>query len=126
MDEDIYYPDINRAALIVKLKKSFIDWLVYTSREHDGEDCLKAEEIETEGFDSKHVYLIPAFDENEDYGKFLKKNYRGVFAHELSGWYTNPSMWPQDRSWKVFQQWLDCEIQTMVLDMCDDDFEHEE
>ncbi len=31
-----YFPDINRAALIVKLKKPFIDWLVYTSKEYDG------------------------------------------------------------------------------------------
>lgn len=31
-----YFPDINRTALIVKLKKPFIDWLVYTSKEYDG------------------------------------------------------------------------------------------
>lgn len=34
------FPDIDRAALIGKLKKPFIDWLVYTSKEHDGEDQM--------------------------------------------------------------------------------------
>lgn len=30
------FPHINRAAVIVKLKKPFIDWLVYTGKEYDG------------------------------------------------------------------------------------------
>jgi hypothetical protein len=86
-----YFPDINRAALIVKLKKPFIDWLVYTSKEYDGpEHEMKPEEVETEGFDSRHVYLIPAYEENEKYEKFLKKHYVDIFEHELGGWYTDP------------------------------------
>ncbi len=72
---EAYFPDINRAAVIVKLKKPFIDWLVYTSKEHDGPDHeLKPEEVQTEGFDSKHVYLIPAYDVTEKYERFVKKH----------------------------------------------------
>jgi len=125
---DLNFPDINRAALIVKLKKPFIDWLVYTSKEYDGpEHEMKPEEVETEGFDSKHVYLIPAYEENEKYEKFLKKYYVEIFEHELGGWYTDPEMWPKDRSWKVFQDWFDYEIQTMVYDMIPDKpLEHED
>ncbi|OGX28941.1 MAG: hypothetical protein A2879_00515 [Omnitrophica WOR_2 bacterium RIFCSPHIGHO2_01_FULL_49_10] len=67
-----YYPDINRAALIIKLKKPFIDWLIYTNKEYDGEDNeFKPEDIETEGFDSKVVYLIPVFEDNEKYERYL-------------------------------------------------------
>ncbi len=79
----IDYPDINRAAVIVKLKKPFIDWLVYTSKEHDGDDQMTAEEVLMEGFDSKHVYLIPAYDETDKYEKFLKKHCTEIFEHEL-------------------------------------------
>ena len=121
------YPDINRAALIIKLKKPFIDWLVYTSKEHDGDDQLKAEEIETEGFDSKHVYLIPSYDYNEQYDRYLRKHAKEIFEDELMGWYTDPSMWPKDRSWKVFKEWFDYEIHTMVLDtVLDEPLEIEE
>ncbi|MFH1407412.1 MAG: hypothetical protein ABIH01_05400 [Candidatus Omnitrophota bacterium] len=124
---EVYFPDINRAAVIVKLKKPFIDWLVYTSKEHDGPGHeLKPEEVETEGFDSKHVYLIPAYDETEKYEKFVRKHCTEIFEHELAGWYTDPEMWPKDRSWKVFQEWLDYEIQTIVLDMADKPIEYEE
>ena len=127
MEEEPCYPDINRAALIVKLKKPFIDWLVYMSNEHDGDHKLKAEEIETEGFDSKTVYLIPAFEENEKYDRFLKKNFEAIFIEKLSGWYTDPEMWPKDRSWKVFKEWFDYEIHTMVYDTIPDEpLEHEE
>src|SRR3989338_1064037 len=117
MDE-AHYPDINRAALIVKLKKPFIDWLVFTSKEYDGpEHEMMPEAVETEGFDSKHVYLIPAYDETEKYEKFVKKHFTEIFEHELSGWYPDPEMWPKDRSWRVFQEWFDYEIKTMVFDM---------
>lgn len=112
------YPDINRAALIVKLKKPFIDWLVFTSKEFDGpEHEMRPGEVPTEGFDSKHVYLIPAYDDTDKYEKFVKKHYIEIFEHELSGWYTDPQMWPQDRTWKVFKEWFDYEIQTMIYDM---------
>lgn len=122
-----YFPDINRAAVVVKLKKPFIDWLVYTSKEHDGPGHeLKPEEVQTEGFDSKHVYLIPAYDETEKYEKFVRKHCTEIFEHELAGWYTDPQMWPKDRSWKVFQEWFDYEIQTIVLDMAHEPIEYEE
>ncbi len=110
------YPNINRAALIVKLKKPFIDWLVYTSKEHDGKDQMSAGDVETEGFDSKNIYLIPAYDENAQYDRYLKKHFKEIFEQELGGWYADPAMWPQDRSWKVFQEWFDYEIHTMVFD----------
>ena len=73
------------------------------------------------------MYLIPAYEENEKYEKFLKKHCIDIFEHELGGWYTDPEMWPKDRSWKVFQEWFDYEIQTMVYDMIPDKpLEHED
>lgn len=117
MDE-FYYPDINRSALIVKVKKPFLDWLIYTSKEYDPpEDELDPNLLKTEGFDSKFVYLIPIYDDIDSYEKFLKENYKEIFEHELSGWYTDPKMWPKNRSWKVFQEWFEYEIQSMVFDM---------
>ena len=102
-----YFPDINRAALIIKLEKPFIDWLVYTSKEYDGEENeFKPEDIKTEGFDSKTVYLIPAFEDNEKYEKYLKKHYGKIFEQIVGSWYTDPGMWPKDRSWKVFKEWF--------------------
>ena len=123
-----YYPNINRAALVVKLKKSFIDWLVYTSKEHDGPDNqLTPDKVETEGFDSKHVYLIPAYDDTEKYENYVKKHCAEIFEHELNAWYTEPDFWPKDRSWQVFREWFDYEIHTMIFDtVLKKPIEHEE
>ena len=114
----VYYPDINRAAVLIKYKKPFIDWLIYTSKEHDDpEGELKLEDVKTEGFDSKNVYLIPAFDDNDKYEKFLRKHSSEIFTQIVGDWYTDPEMWPKNRSWKVFKEWFDYEIHTMVFDM---------
>ncbi|MGE3062726.1 MAG: hypothetical protein AB7T10_03750 [bacterium] len=111
------FPGIDRAALIVKPKKPFIDWLFKTSREYEKpENQIKLEIIDTEGMDSKQVYLIPLYDDNEKYEKFLKKHCIEIFNNELGGWYTDPDMWPKNRSWKEFQEWFEYEIQTMVCD----------
>ncbi len=110
------YPFLNRGAVIIKLKKPFIDWLVYCSKEYDKEDQLNREDIKPEGFDSKHIYLIPEHDENDQYERYLRKHCREIFESELSGWYTLPEMWPQKRTWREFKEWFDYEIQTMVFD----------
>jgi hypothetical protein len=126
---EIYcYPDINRSALVVKYKKPFIDWLVYISKEYDGPEYeMRPEEVETDGFDSKTVFLIPAFEENDKFEKYLKKNCKDLFEHIVGDWYTDPEMWPKDRSWKVFKDWFEYEIHTMVFDMVlDEPLEHDE
>ena len=121
-EEDMNFPpDINRAGIVVKLKKPFIDWIIFVGKERDEDDVLGKDGIEMEGFDSKHIYLMPAYDENKDYDKFIKKNYHKILENELYGWYIEPELWPQDRSWKVFNEWIDWEIETMVFDLADDE-----
>ena len=59
--------------------------------------------------------------------RIFEEHYVDIFEHELGGWYTDPEMWPKDRSWKVFLDWFDYEIQTMVYDMIPDKpLEHED
>jgi len=105
-----YLPSINRIAVIIKHKQPFIEWIKAT-----GDDGFYPLD---EKHDSKSIYLIPEKD-GADWDKYLKKYYLEIFANELEGWYNDPSVWPQDRSWKVFNEWLDFEIQTMVYDLID-------
>jgi hypothetical protein len=118
--EETLYPNINRAALVLKLKKPFCDWVGYISKD-DEEPQLKSDQIETEGFDSKTVYLLPAFDYNEEFDRFLKENSEEIFKQQLAGWSTDPAVWPKDLSWKTFNKWFDYEIHTMVHDTIPDD-----
>jgi hypothetical protein len=107
-------PSINRMAVIIKHKKPFIGW----AKAQGDDDVYPLEDKH----DTKSIYLIPEKD-GADWDKYLKKYYLEIFENELEGWYNDPSTWPQDRSWKVFNEWLDFEVQTMVYDLIDEPVE---
>jgi hypothetical protein len=120
------FPDINRAAVVIKPKKPFIDWIINTGKKYDPQNEVKREEIQTEGFDSKSIYLIPAYEDIKKYENYIRRNFKQIFEHELNGWYTDPEMWPGKRTWKEFKEWFDWEIQTLLFDMASDKpLEHE-
>jgi len=123
--EDESYPAVNRAALVVQLRKPFVDWLVATSREHDEGNVLTPEQVPTEGADSKTIYLIPEYNDDRECEKFLRDNFRGIFEQILYGWYTDRGIWPEDRSWEAFNEWFDWEVHSMVFDMGGDKIERE-
>ena len=113
MDE---FESINRAAVIISLKKPFIEWIKYVDSEAQYLD---------EKHDSKAIYLLPEVSDTGKSERYLKKNFQKIFEHELGGWYTDPSLWPKDRSWKVFNEWLDYEIHSMIFDVLDEPIEKE-
>jgi hypothetical protein len=42
-----------------------------------------------------------------------------LFENILGEWYTDPALWPQDRTLKLFKAWCDVEVHSMVLDYVD-------
>jgi hypothetical protein len=73
------------------------------------------------------VYLVEVEDEDELAG-WLVRHHQELFEEELNGWYTDPALWPQDRSLKMLQEWCSLELHTVVLDtgespLQDDEFE---
>jgi hypothetical protein len=66
----------------------------------------------------RNIYLIS--DRDADDGKaqtrWLKANYAVLFEAELEGWYTDESLWPQKRTFKLFQEWFEVECHTMIED----------
>ncbi len=103
----MHFPNLNRCAMIIQPKKPFYDWLRYED-EHFDEDLL-------EGYYPK-VVLIPDFEEEADCQKWLKKNYDKVFVDFLFGWYTDDSLWPAKRDFKLFQEWFEYRFHLMVFD----------
>jgi hypothetical protein len=49
----------------------------------------------------------------------LKAVFAEVFEHELFGWHTDESAWPQNRTLALFQEWFDIELHSMVDDLGD-------
>lgn len=99
--EDNY---INRYAIVVKPLKPFADWLFN----------LYPEDGFPEFIDS-NIYLVN--DEIDDLEAWLKKKFDKFFMFELESWHTNKKEWPQKRTYKIFKQWFQVELSTMVFDM---------
>jgi len=107
---------INRAAVIVKAKKPFVDWINYT----DGPKfTLKTVNREC------HVYLISEHDTPEQLEEILEVIYEEIFATELGGFCTDQSQWPEI-NYELFCKWFKIEVNSMVFDPYEDEIEKEE
>jgi hypothetical protein len=104
---------INRAAVILRYKEPAVVWINEADPcERDGPITLTAANEE------RTVYLIG--DEAADTGatleRWIQQNYRQLFESELEGWYTDPTLWPKDRSLDRFREWFDVECHTVLVD----------
>jgi hypothetical protein len=90
---------LNRAALILRYKQPFVDWInaVDPSAASHG---LTMADVDQE----RTVYLVEVEDEDE-LARWLARHHEELFEEELQGWYTDPELWPRDRSLKTLQTW---------------------
>jgi hypothetical protein len=104
---EYYFETINRNAIIVKPRQAFWDWLnsVYPDEE-------KIEEV-----DENNIYLIKEMNSNEDIRKWIKRNFDRIFINELNDWVSEEEYWPKNRTQKLFTEWFDIEVHSMVLDI---------
>ena len=72
------------------------------------------------------VLLIPEINDYDDAHNFIKSCYEEIFEWELFGWVTAEELWPKNRSWKMFNEWFNIEINSEVFDLVDGEIEKEE
>ncbi len=101
-----FYDSINRNAIVVKPKQALFDWVnsIYP------DSPIKAPDEAT-------VYLIKEKDSNEEIEKWLQKNFDNIFQNELNNWHTDEKDWVEKRTYKLFTEWFDVEIHSMILDL---------
>lgn len=64
---------------------------------------------------SSPPYLVEVEDE-DDLARWLARHHQELFEEELSGWYTDPKLWPRNRSLTLLQEWCSFELHTVVVD----------
>ena len=101
---------LNRAALILRYKQPFVDW-INAADPHPSSHILTLGEVNEE----RTVYLIE-IEDGQELGGWLKHHYQDLFEDELNGWYTDPALWPQSRSLKLLREWCSFELNTVVID----------
>ena len=101
---------LNRAALILRYKQPFVDWINAADPSPSSHTLTLAE------VNQEHtVYLVEVEDEDELTG-WLGRHHRELFEEELSGWYTDPALWPRDRSLEMLKESCSLELHTVVVD----------
>ena len=106
--------DINRGIVVVRPKQPYVDWAnacdecpTKTSLEYARSDC--------------HAYLLPCWDDEDDFVRVLKRVCRDIFESELAGWTTDESVWPKRRGYATFLKWFDVESHSVVFELGDGD-----
>lgn len=100
---------LNRAALIVRPAKPFLDWAA----------SLDDSGLVPSPNDEQTVYLIPEFHDDAEREAVLKAVYAEVFERELFGWHVVPQDWPKNRTLKTFREWFRIEMHSIVEDLVD-------
>jgi len=101
---------LNRAALILRYRQPFVDWMNAVDPSPSSHSLTLAD------VNHEHtVYLVEVEDEDE-LDRWLARHHRELFEQELSGWYTDPALWPRDRSLRMLRRWCSFELHTVVED----------
>ena len=112
---------INRGTVLVRPKQPFLDWAMSV----DEEGAIPAPD------DERTVYLIPTYHDDIEAMDILSRGFEGIFEEELEAWHPEESAWPSPLSWRMFQEWFEVELNSMVVDLCgfpleDDDEEDDQ
>ena len=105
---------VNRNALILRYKDPAVRWINEADPSPDGQDITL-----TDVNEERTVYLIDdrIGEDPRSLARWLRKNYDDLFERELNDWYTDPKLWPQDRSLALFHAWFDVELHTVLVDL---------
>jgi hypothetical protein len=100
---------INRAAVILKYKKPFIDWI--NNSDPIKNTCITIDKAN----EDRTVYLINE-DEADDFEKWISHNYSQLFESELEDWFTVQSLWLKKRTRTLFDKWFSIQCHSILID----------
>ncbi|MEX0833670.1 MAG: hypothetical protein WD276_07355 [Actinomycetota bacterium] len=98
------------ADTLLRYQQPFVDWKNAVDPSPES-GVLSLDEVNEE----HTVYLVEVEDEDE-LASWLAINYKVLFENELEGWYTDPALWPHDRSLELLKRWCSFELHTVVED----------
>ncbi len=99
---------IDRAAIILRPKEPYWRW-----KEAFSDGPLDAREK-----NSSRIYLVEFYLDKEEVEEVLKEKYDTLFQMELGVVTEKERQWPRKRSYKLFLEWFDVEINCDVYDSC--------
>lgn len=114
----------NRVVAFILPKAVFVDWI-------NAADPMPSKGAVTlaDAHEEPTAYLIPTddSDDQDQPGKrWIQRNWKILFERVLEDWYNDPELWPRNRTLKMFREWCEVRIHSLVLDCGDTELEYED
>lgn len=103
---------INRTAVVLKPSNQFLQWL-QNADPSDDLSHLTLAQLQS----NCTVLLVPEFSSPEEAMAYVGERFETLFSAELSSWFDDQALWPQNRDLTLFWQFFDLEIHDTVLDL---------
>ena len=105
---------INRCSMIIYPLPPFYEW----QNELFPNDLLDISE-EPLTNDTATVFLIPVLETEDEFDKWIKKNYKIFLESLIEDWVTKKSLWPKKLTYDLFTKWFHVSFHTVVYDTLD-------
>ena len=87
----------DRSAFVLVPEQPMLDWVRQVTGDELDMDTL---------FGEAEVYLVPAFEEDDEMDAVLEQMWPKLFEIELQTWTRDKASWPQKRSLELFMDWF--------------------
>ena len=103
---------LNRVVVVVLPRAPLVKWINDVGPAEAGVVTLE------DAREDPTSLLVPVRrDELDERGqKWLRQNWRFVFEQTLHDWYVDETMWPRSRTKKMFEEWIEVRMHSIVLD----------
>ncbi|WP_233874568.1 hypothetical protein [Paraburkholderia adhaesiva] len=114
----------NRVVALIVPKAPFVAWI-------NAADPAPANPTVTlaDAQEEPSAFLIPTSgteDPDQPGKRWIQRNWKALFEHMLEDWYTDPALWPRNRTIKMFRDWCEIRIHSIVLDCGETPVEYED
>jgi hypothetical protein len=105
---------LNRSAMQLICKQPYLDWA--SSLDQTQSEIWTLQQLN----DDNDIFMIPQFVDPRDSMKWVVERWHVFFDNMLFDWETDEAMWPQNRTLKMFLEWFDIRIHSLVWDMANE------
>lgn len=107
--------ELDRMALLIKPKTAFLDWINQISEEKTTLNALR---------ENCTILLVPLLENDKELQQYIHGSYHSLFTQELASWCDDDTLWPQNRTITLFNQFFDVEVHSFVYDGVMSEYEH--
>ena len=99
---EIWYA--NRLLLLLHPQEPFSAWARQFKNPGEGTEELTA------AIEKPFPFLVPLSEDESEVWSWVRDNHFILFDTALWTWIPEPTRWPEDRSWDVFNEWFALEV----------------